>query len=104
MFPLSNSKCKTSIDGQWLLARSRVKFNVPNLTTNDVLCSCPESTTKDVQVVIKAANRASRTRQHQTGRQRVRILRLQADLVTVNARNLNRIITAQDDKPKSTRE
>jgi hypothetical protein len=58
---LSNSKFKTAIDRQWLPAKFGVNFNVPNLATNDLLDSCPNSTTDDMQLVIQQFNESLRT-------------------------------------------
>ncbi|VUC32835.1 unnamed protein product [Clonostachys rosea] len=101
---LENSRLlvdKLYIDGQWVSSLSGATFDVRNPATDEVLGSCPESTTDDAELAFQAANRAFGTWQHWTGRQRGRILRRLFDLVVANAGDLSRIITAENGKPKA---
>ncbi|KAL5362580.1 Aldehyde/histidinol dehydrogenase [Aspergillus floccosus] len=93
------------INGQWVTRKSTSKtFNVFNPATEQLLGTCPESSTEDLNDAIHAASRAFPGWRALSGRQRGRILRRLFDLLTENKEDIGRIITAENGKAKADAE
>lgn len=89
---------KSYIDGQWVSSQST--FNVYNPSTEELIGTCPESTTDDINTAIYAAAKALHLWRAQSGRQRGRILRRLFELLVENKEDIGKIITAENGKAK----
>ncbi|GAP93112.1 putative succinate-semialdehyde dehydrogenase [Rosellinia necatrix] len=95
---------KNFVDGSWVVSKSNATFNVYNPASEDLIGTCPESTTDDLQNAIQAASGAFPTWRAQSGRQRGRILRRIFELLVENKADLGAIITAENGKAKGDAE
>ncbi|GLA50598.1 succinate-semialdehyde dehydrogenase, mitochondrial [Aspergillus niger] len=95
---------KSYIDGQWVASQSNKTFNVYNPATDEIIGTCPESNTDDINAAITAAAKAFPLWRSQSGRQRGRILRRLFDLIVENKEDIGRIITAENGKAKGDAE
>lgn len=95
---------KSYINGQWVPSKSNGTFEVRNPATDDVLGTCPESTTEDLEDAIQAASAAFKEWAALPGRQRGRILRRLYDLLLENKEDLGKIITSENGKAKGDAE
>ncbi len=93
---------KSYIDGQWVSSQST--FNVYNPSTEELIGTCPESTTDDINAAIYAAAKAFPLWRAQSGRQRGRILRRLFELLVENKEDIGKIITAENGKAKGDAE
>lgn len=91
---------KSYINGQWIPSKSGKTFEVKNPATGDVIGTCPESTTDDLNDAIQAASDAFPTWRALSGRQRGRILRRFFELIVENKIDIGTIITAENGKAK----
>ena len=90
---------KSYINGQWVASQSGQTFEVRNPATDELLGTCPECTTDDLQLAIDAAAAAFPSWRAQTGRARARILRKLFDLLVSHKADIGRIVTAENGKP-----
>lgn len=95
---------KAYINGQWVPSVSSKTFQVRNPATGEVIGSCPESNTEDLNAAIEAASAAFSTWRAQSGRARGRILRKLYELIVENAVDIGKIITAENGKAKGDAE
>ncbi|RHZ60124.1 NAD-dependent succinate-semialdehyde dehydrogenase [Aspergillus thermomutatus] len=91
---------KNYIDGQWIEAASGKRFNVTDPATGNVIGSCPESASEDVETAIKSAAAALPAWRSRTGRDRGRILRRWFELIMENKDDLATLITLENGKAK----
>ncbi|KAL4940911.1 hypothetical protein BDV06DRAFT_213112 [Aspergillus oleicola] len=92
------------INGSWVSSQSNKTFNVYNPATEELLGTCPESNTDDLNTAINAAASAFLKWRSRSGRQRGRILRRLFDLVVQNKEDIGKIITAENGKAKGDAE
>ncbi|OTB00951.1 hypothetical protein M426DRAFT_75463 [Hypoxylon sp. CI-4A] len=95
---------KAYINGQWVSSKSKKTFEVRNPASGEVVGTCPESGTEDLQDAINAASQAFPRWRAFSGRQRARILRRWAGLITENKEDIGKIITAENGKAKGDSE
>jgi succinate-semialdehyde dehydrogenase / glutarate-semialdehyde dehydrogenase len=95
---------KSYINGKWTLSESGTTFQVTNPASGDIIGSCPESTTRDLNEAISAASQAFPTWKALPGRQRGRLLRRIFDILVENKEDLGKIITAENGKAKGDAE
>lgn len=95
---------KSYIDGRWVSSSSAKTFNVYNPATEDLIGSCPESNTDDINAAIAAAAKAFPAWRGCSERQRGRILRRLFDLVVENKEDIGKVITAENGKAKGDAE
>ncbi|CEL02158.1 Putative NAD-dependent aldehyde dehydrogenase [Aspergillus calidoustus] len=95
---------KSYINGQWVSSTSNNTFNVYNPATETLLGTCPESTTDDITLAIRAAASAFPAWRSQPGRTRGRILRKLYDLIVAHKEDIGKIITAENGKSRSDAE
>ncbi|KAF4455812.1 succinate-semialdehyde dehydrogenase (NADP+) [Fusarium albosuccineum] len=88
------------INGEWVSSVSGKTFEVRNPATEQVIGSAPESTVEDLNKAIQAASDAFPLWRAQSGRQRGRILRKLADLITEHKEDIGKVITAENGKAK----
>ena len=91
---------KSYINGEWVASASGQTFEVRNPATDQVIGTAPESTDDDLNKAIQAASDAFPLWRAQSGRQRGRILRKLADLITENKVDIGKVITAENGKAK----
>ncbi|KAL5051817.1 hypothetical protein BDW71DRAFT_193353 [Aspergillus fruticulosus] len=91
------------IDGKWVSSSSKT-FNVYNPATEELIGTCPESNTDDINSAIRAAATAFPKWRALSGRQRGRILRKWFDLIVENKEDIGNIITAENGKAKGDAE
>lgn len=89
---------KSYINGEWLPSKSNKTFDVTNPATGEVIGTCPESTTEDLNAAIRAASDAFPAWRALSGRQRGRILRRFFELIVENKVDIGTIITAENGK------
>lgn len=89
---------KSYINGQWVSSKSGKTFQVRNPATDEVIGSCPESNTDDLNDAIQTASAAFLTWRAQSGRARGRILRKFSDLIIENKVDIGKVITAENGK------
>ncbi|KAI1408027.1 aldehyde dehydrogenase [Hypoxylon sp. FL1857] len=92
------------INGQWVSSKSKKTFRVRNPASGDVIGTCPESNTDDLNDAIQAASQAFPEWRALSGRQRGRILRRFFDLIVENKEDIGKIITAENGKSKGDAE
>lgn len=85
-------------------SKSGKVFEIRNPASDEVIGTCPESTTDDLAIAIKAASNAFAPCRSLSGRQRGRILRKLFDLLVENKQDLARIILAENGKAKDDAE
>lgn len=95
---------RSYIDGQWVHSKSGKVFEIRNPASDEVIGTCPESTTDDLAIAIKAASNAFAPWRSLPGRQRGRILRKLFDLLVENKQDLAKIILAENGKAKDDAE
>ncbi|KAK1143552.1 hypothetical protein N8T08_006358 [Aspergillus melleus] len=86
------------IDGKWVEAECRRRFEVTDPANGNVLGSCPESDSKDAQKAIDSAAAALPAWRSRAGRNRGRILRRWYELILENQEDLARLITLENGK------
>ncbi|KAF9637462.1 hypothetical protein BFW01_g8358 [Lasiodiplodia theobromae] len=89
---------KAYIDGQWVASESNKTFVVYNPATEEVIGSCPECSTDDLNAAVRAASAAFPSWRAQSGRARGRILRKWFDLIVENKVDIGKMITAENGK------
>ncbi|KAL1874764.1 hypothetical protein VTK73DRAFT_183 [Phialemonium thermophilum] len=92
------------INGKWVQSKSRQTFDVRNPATGELIGSCPECGTADLQDAIQAASHAFQGWRAVSGRQRGRILRRWFDLIVASKEDIGKIITAENGKAKGDAE
>lgn len=92
---------RSYIDGQWVSSSSNKTFNVTNPASDELIGTCPESTTDDLENAIQAASRALPSWRSLSGRERGRILRRFFDLLVENKEDLAKIVTAENGKARA---
>ncbi|KAG9252860.1 succinate semialdehyde dehydrogenase [Emericellopsis atlantica] len=95
---------KAYIDGQWVDSESNKTFEIFNPATGELLGTCPESTTKDLQSAIHAAAKAFPLWRAQSGRTRGRHLRRLSDLILQHKSDIGKITTLENGKAKADAE
>ncbi|KAL0935944.1 succinate-semialdehyde dehydrogenase [Colletotrichum truncatum] len=95
---------KSYVDGQWVSSTSNKTFNVYNPATEELIGSCPESNTDDLNKAIDAAAKAFPLWKSQSGRQRGRIIKRIFELLVENKEDLGKINTAENGKAKGDAE
>ncbi|KAH8427439.1 NAD-dependent succinate-semialdehyde dehydrogenase [Aspergillus melleus] len=88
------------IDGKWVEAESRRRFDVTDPANGSILGSCPESDSKDAQNAIDSAAAALPAWRSRAGRNRGRILRRWYELILENQEDLAKLITLENGKAK----
>jgi succinate-semialdehyde dehydrogenase/glutarate-semialdehyde dehydrogenase len=68
-------------------------------STGDLIGTCPEFSSKDAQLAIRAAADAFPLFRAKTGRERSKLLRAWYDQMTANAEDIAKIITWENGKP-----
>jgi succinate-semialdehyde dehydrogenase/glutarate-semialdehyde dehydrogenase len=92
------------INGEWVCSQSHKVFEIRNPATGEVIGTCPESTTDDLNDAIRAASKAFGPWRSLSGRQRGRILRRFFGLLVDNKQDLGKIILAENGKAKGDAE
>ena len=87
------------IDGKWLEAQNRAKFDVFNPATGEVLAQVPDGTGKDVCLAIEAADRAFPAWSSLTAYQRSQYLYTAWKIMIDKKEDLARIMTMEQGKP-----
>ncbi len=87
------------IDGEWVGADSRRTFAVTNPASGAVIAQVPQCGTDETRRAIEAAKRALPAWSAKSAKERGKILRRFADLMTANAEDLGKIMTAEQGKP-----
>ena len=87
------------VDGAWVEADSRKRFEVDNPATGAILGSVPDMSTAETRRAIEAAERALPAWRALTAKERSRIVRKWHDLIVANADDLAQILTAEQGKP-----
>ena len=87
------------IDGEWVGADSRRTFSVTNPASGAVIAQVPQCGTDETRRAIEAAKRALPAWSAKSAKERGKILRRFADLMTANAEDLGKIMTAEQGKP-----
>ncbi|KAL6903867.1 succinate-semialdehyde dehydrogenase [Trichoderma evansii] len=95
---------KSYINGQWVSSKSDKVFEIQDPASGQVIGTCPESTTVDLEDAIQAASQAFLTWRTLPGRQRGRILKLWFDLIVENKEDIGKVITAENGKAKGDAE
>lgn len=95
---------KSYINGQWVPSKSGKTFEIRNPASNEIMGTCPESTTDDLNDAIHAASKAFVSWRSLSGRQRGRILRKLFDLLVENKEDIGKIILAENGKAKADAE
>ena len=85
-------------------SKSGKVFEIRKPASDEVIGTCPESTTDDLAIAIKAASNAFAPWRSLSGRQRGRILRKLFDLLVENKQDMARIILAENGKAKDDAE
>lgn len=91
---------KSYINGKWVASKSGKTFDIHNPASNEIIGTCPESTTDDLNDAIAAASKAFVSWRSLSGRQRGRILRKLFDLLVENKEDIGKIILAENGKAK----
>ena len=96
-----HSLLKTSayIDGKWVDAGDKARFDVKNPATGEVISSVPDMGRDETRAAIEAANRAWPGWRGKTAKERAVIMRRLFDLMMQNQEDLAQIITAECGKP-----
>ena len=87
------------VDGRWVEADSKKRFDVDNPADGSILGSVPDMGVAETRRAIDAANAALPAWRALTGKQRSQILRKWFDLIVANADDLAAILTAEQGKP-----
>jgi succinate-semialdehyde dehydrogenase/glutarate-semialdehyde dehydrogenase len=87
------------IDGNWVDARSRLRFDVVDPATQQTIARVPDMGREDVQQAIAAAERAGAGWRARTAKERGGLLRRWFDLVVAHHDDLAAIMTAEQGKP-----
>lgn len=87
------------IDGQWVGADSGHTLAVTNPATGEVLAHVPDCSADETRRAIAAARAALPAWAAKPAKERGKILRRFADLMTANADDLGRLMTAEQGKP-----
>ncbi|KAL7621988.1 hypothetical protein AAE478_007489 [Parahypoxylon ruwenzoriense] len=95
---------RSYINGQWVSSKSKKTFEVRNPASGEVIGTCPESTTDDLNDAIQAASQSFPKWRSFSGRQRGRILRRFFDLIVENKEDIGKIITAENGKARGDAE
>jgi succinate-semialdehyde dehydrogenase/glutarate-semialdehyde dehydrogenase len=92
-------KASAYIDGNWMEAEDRARFDVRNPATGEVIASVPDMGQGETRLAIEAANRAWPGWRGHTAKARAVILRRFFELIMKNQEDLAQIITAECGKP-----
>ncbi|KAJ4263362.1 hypothetical protein NW762_006181 [Fusarium torreyae] len=95
---------KAYINGEWVSSALHKHFEVRNPSTDQVIGSLPESTPEDLAYATRAADAAFLLWRTQSGRQRGRLLRNLADLITENKDDISKVITMENGKSRADAE
>lgn len=95
---------KSYINGQWVPSKSNKVFEIQDPASGQVIGTCPESTTVDLDDAIQAASQAFLTWRVLPGRQRGRILKRWFELIVENKEDIGKVITAENGKAKADAE
>ena len=87
------------IDGAWVEADSRARFDVDNPADGTIVGSVPDMGTAETRRAIHAANAALPAWRALPARDRSRILRKWFDLIVANADDLALLLTTEQGKP-----
>jgi succinate-semialdehyde dehydrogenase / glutarate-semialdehyde dehydrogenase len=87
------------IDGQWVDADSKATVEVTNPATGAVLGTVPKCGADETRRAIEAARKALPAWAAKPAKERGKLLRRFADLMTANAEDLGRLMTAEQGKP-----
>ncbi|MGZ5046525.1 MAG: NAD-dependent succinate-semialdehyde dehydrogenase [Usitatibacter sp.] len=87
------------IDGAWVEADSRARFEVDNPATGAVIGHVPDMGAAETKRAIAAAEAALPAWRALTGKERSRILRKWFDLIVANADDLALLLTTEQGKP-----
>jgi succinate-semialdehyde dehydrogenase / glutarate-semialdehyde dehydrogenase len=102
VIPLKDSQLfrdRAYVNGAWVEADSKGRFDVDNPADGTLLGSVPDMGTAEAHRAIDAANAALPAWRALTGKQRSQILRKWFDLIVANADDLAAILTAEQGKP-----
>jgi len=87
------------VDGAWVEADSRKRFDVDNPADGSIIGSVPDMGVAEARRAIDAANAALPAWRAMSARQRSQILRKWYDLIMANADDLALILTTEQGKP-----
>src|SRR5512142_3499327 len=87
------------VDGAWVEAESRKRFDVDNPAEGSVLGSVPDMGAAETKRAIEAANAALPAWRSLPAKERSRILRKWYDLIMANADDLALLLTTEQGKP-----
>jgi succinate-semialdehyde dehydrogenase / glutarate-semialdehyde dehydrogenase len=87
------------VDGQWVSADSGRTFAVTDPASGSILAEVPDCGADETRRAIDAAKRALPAWAAKSAKERGKILRRFADLMTANAEDLGRLMTAEQGKP-----
>ncbi len=92
-------KASAYIDGNWMEAGDKARFDVRNPATGEVIASVPDMGQGETRLAIEAANRAWPGWRGHTAKARAVVLRRFFELIMKNQEDLAQIITAECGKP-----
>ena len=92
-------KASAYIDGNWVEAGGKTRFDVRNPATGEVIASVPDMGQDETRQAIEAANRAWPGWRGKTAKERAVVLRRFFDLIMQNQEDLAQITTAECGKP-----
>lgn len=92
-------KSKAYVNGEWEDAQNGSAFEVINPATEVVIATLPEMDEKDVARASSCAQVAFKSWKKVTGKERGKILRKWADLMTQCTADLGTIMTSENGKP-----
>ncbi len=87
------------VDGQWISADDGRTLAVTNPASGEVLAEVPDCGVEETRRAIDAAKKALPAWAAKSAKERGKILRRFADLMTANAEDLGRLMTAEQGKP-----
>jgi succinate-semialdehyde dehydrogenase/glutarate-semialdehyde dehydrogenase len=87
------------VDGAWVDADSRARFDVDNPADGAILGSVPDMGTAETRRAIQAAEAALPAWRGLVAKERSKILRRWFDLIVANADDLAQLLTAEQGKP-----
>uniref|UniRef100_A0A1A9WB70 Aldehyde dehydrogenase n=1 Tax=Glossina brevipalpis TaxID=37001 RepID=A0A1A9WB70_9MUSC len=92
---------KSYIDGEWVKAEDRKKYEIRNPVDDEILCCVPDMSIEDCQKAIDAAKYAFHSNEWSSllAKQRSDLLKCWYDLLIENTDDIADIITAESGKP-----
>jgi succinate-semialdehyde dehydrogenase/glutarate-semialdehyde dehydrogenase len=87
------------IDGQWIAAGARTRFDVRNPATGEVLAEVADAGAEDARCAIVAAAKAFPAWKARTAKDRAQLLRRWYELIMANLEDLAQLMTAEQGKP-----